>query len=272
MPSGNGSQLFFLSSPGLAKFFHNGVSLRKDAVSASICRVQQILQWFESQQQLTFYASSLLFVYEGLPSFSPSSPFSSLVNVRSFSPAEGKIAPVSALRDGEGHIPQEGEKQEENVEECNNNSSSPASAPWDYSLGRIYKHHIKGDLHRCPKTNVHGPGGDGADVTVGSVAGGNNSVSCNEGKACKRKGEPRSPPNGNRNISQAEPKQGRGSEEDRLKGRAGEPADGQSAAPEVEVRMIDFAHVFQSDGHDHGYIYGLKHLLAVLEQILRTAS
>ena len=36
--------------------------------------------------------------------------------------------------------------------------------------------------------------------------------------------------------------------------------------------MIDFAHVFQSDSHDHGYIYGLKHLLTVLEQILCDAA
>lgn len=262
-------QAVSLSSPGLAKFFHNGVTLRRDAVSASICRVQQILRWFESQQQLTFYASSLLFVYEGLPSFSSSSPFSSLVNIHSFSPTEGKTAAVSEVRDGsrdaEGRIIQE--KQEENMEECNNNSSNQRSAPWDYSLGRIYKHHLKGDLHRCPKTNVHGPSGDAVDVTVTSVSADNNLVSCNEGKACKRKGESQSPPNVNRNISQVERKPGREGEEARLRRRGGEPTQGQRAQPEVEVRMIDFAHVFQSDSPDHGYIYGLKHLLSVLEQI-----
>ncbi|XP_028826466.1 inositol polyphosphate multikinase isoform X2 [Denticeps clupeoides] len=52
---------------GLSKFFYNGECLRKDAVTASIRRVQKILQWFEGQRQLNFYASSLLFVYEGLP-------------------------------------------------------------------------------------------------------------------------------------------------------------------------------------------------------------
>lgn len=263
-------------SPGLAKFFHNGVTLRKDAVSASICRVQQILQWFESQQQLAFYASSLLFVYEGLPSFSSSSPFSSPINIHSFSPTEGKIAMVSSVRDscrdGEGKITQESEKQEENMEECNNNSSNQMSAPWDYSLGRIYNHHIKGDLHRCPKANVHDTSGDGVEVTVSSVSRDNNSVSHNEGKTCKQKSESQQPPNGNRNISQVEKNQGRAREEDKLKRLVGDPTEGQSAEPEVEVRMIDFAHVFQSDSHDHGYIYGLKHLLSVLEQILRNTS
>uniref|UniRef100_A0A4W6EK79 Kinase n=1 Tax=Lates calcarifer TaxID=8187 RepID=A0A4W6EK79_LATCA len=76
---------------GLAKFFNNGVCLRKDAVSASIHRVQQILRWFESQHQLAFYASSLLFVYEGLPpSSSSSSSLSSLLSSPSISPTAVK--------------------------------------------------------------------------------------------------------------------------------------------------------------------------------------
>lgn len=260
------------SSPGLAKFFHNGVSLRKDAVSASICRVQQILQWFESQQQLTFFASSLLFVYEGLPSFSSPSPFAFPVNIHSVSPTEEKIAMVSVVRDGgrdgEGKMTRKSEKQEENMEECNNNSSNQMPAPWGYSLGRIYNHHIKGDFHCCPKTNVHSNSGDGVDVTVSSVSGDNNSVSHNESKVCKQNGESQQHPNGNRNISQVEKNQGRKREEERLKQQVGDLSGGQRTEPEVEVRMIDFAHVFQSDSRDHGYIYGLKHLLSVLEQIL----
>ena len=50
---------------GVSKFFHNGFFLRKDAIAASIQKIEKILQWFESQKQLSFYASSLLFVYEG---------------------------------------------------------------------------------------------------------------------------------------------------------------------------------------------------------------
>ncbi|KAG7250452.1 hypothetical protein CRUP_034319, partial [Coryphaenoides rupestris] len=44
------------------------MGLRLDAVAASVRRVRRILAWFQSQRQLTFYASSLLFVYEGHPS------------------------------------------------------------------------------------------------------------------------------------------------------------------------------------------------------------
>ncbi|NXH14237.1 IPMK multikinase, partial [Bucco capensis] len=50
---------------GISRFFHNGYYLRKDAIAASIGKIEKILQWFEGQEQLNFYASSLLFVYEG---------------------------------------------------------------------------------------------------------------------------------------------------------------------------------------------------------------
>ncbi|KAI1231569.1 hypothetical protein IHE44_0007639 [Lamprotornis superbus] len=50
---------------GISKFFHSGYCLRKDVVAASIQKVEKILEWFEGQTQLNFYASSLLFVYEG---------------------------------------------------------------------------------------------------------------------------------------------------------------------------------------------------------------
>ncbi|KAG8008886.1 Inositol polyphosphate multikinase, partial [Nibea albiflora] len=56
------------------------------------------------------------------------------------------------------------------------------------------------------------------------------------------------------------------------KGRGGDETEGSGGNTEVEVRMIDFAHVFPSESHDHGYIYGLKHLLTVLEQILCEAA
>uniref|UniRef100_A0A3B5A453 Kinase n=1 Tax=Stegastes partitus TaxID=144197 RepID=A0A3B5A453_9TELE len=182
---------------GLAKFFHNGVSLRKDALSASIRRVQQILQWFESQQQLTFYASSLLFVYEGL-----SSPFSS--------------SSLSSLLSRSG--------QEEGMAEYNNNNIQVA-VPWDYSLATaIYTNHRKGGDHHSAKALWE-----------------------EDNSAWKRRVELQQAPNGNGNKSQLE-----GEDEDE----------------EIEVRMIDFAHVFPSDSHDHGYIYGLKHLLTVLEQML----
>lgn len=43
---------------------------------------------------------------------------------------------------------------------------------------------------------------------------------------------------------------------------------GRPEIAEAEVRMIDFAHVFPSNTVDEGYVYGLKHLIAVLRSIL----
>ncbi|XP_037610368.1 inositol polyphosphate multikinase [Sebastes umbrosus] len=268
---------------GLAKFFHNGVSLRKDAVSASICRVQRILRWFESQHQLTFYASSLLFVYEGLPSSSSSSSLSSLLSSPSISPTAGLI---DGGQGGEGKAKQEGAKQEDEVAEYNNNNIQ-VPAPWDYSLATIYTNHRKGGHHHhCAKDHLHGNSrdGDAVETTVSSVSGDNISVLCGEdNSAWKRTGE-QQPPNGNGNKSQLEGKdeeekrENRGrrrreeEEEEELKGRGGDATEGSGGAKEVEVRMIDFAHVFPSESHDRGYIYGLKHLLTVLEQILCDAA
>ncbi|XP_010779884.1 inositol polyphosphate multikinase [Notothenia coriiceps] len=255
---------------GLAKFFHNGVSLRKDAVSASIRRVQRILRWFESQQQLAFYASSLLFVYEGLPS--SSSPLSSLLGTPSMSPTAGHTATLSSAghsdQRGEGDARPEGARQEEEVAEFNNNNN--IQAPWDYSLETIYTNHRKGGHQHCAKGCLGNSGdGDGAE-TKASL----DSAPCEEdNSAWKRTGESLPAPNANGNKSQLEGKGedgegGRRREEEELKGRGGGATEGAGGDTEVEVRMIDFAHVFPSECHDRGYSYGLRHLLMVLEQIL----
>lgn len=264
---------------GLAKFFHNGVSLRKDAVLASIRRVQRILHWFESQQQLTFYASSLLFVYEGLPSSSSSS---SLFSSPSISPAAVKTAVLLSAADSsrgvEGKARQEGAGQEEDVAEYNNNNIQVAG-PWDCSLATIYTNHRKGGDHHCVKGHLHGSSGDGdaVETTASSVSGDNISALCEEDNfSWKRTGQLQQPPNGNGNKSQLEGKDededGERKEEREVRGRGGAATKGGAGDTEVEVRMIDFAHVFPSESHDHGYIYGLKHLLTVLEQILCDAA
>ncbi|XP_034415058.1 inositol polyphosphate multikinase [Cyclopterus lumpus] len=267
---------------GLAKFFHNGVSLRKDAVSASIHRVQCILRWFESQQQLVFYASSLLFVYEGLPSSSSSSSLSSLLSTPSISPIVGKTATLSlpgdSGRGGEGKA-----RPEEDEAEYNNNNIQVLS-PWDCSLASIYTNHRKsGHLHYA-RGHLRGNGGDcDAGGTPASPAPGDNiSALCEEdNSAWKRTGDSgQMPPNGNRNKSQLEGEDEDGGREDRSGGRQeeegeelkGRGTEGSGGEEEVEVRMIDFAHVFPNESHDHGYSYGLKHLLTVLEQILCDAA
>lgn len=268
---------------GLAKFFDNGVSLRKDAVTSSIRRVQRILHWFESQRQLAFYASSLLFVYEGLPSSSSPSSHSSLHSSSSTS-LTAKTTPMLLLagdggRAGEAKVRQDGAEQEEEVAEYNNNNIQVA-VPWDYSTTTIYTNHRKGGDHLCAKGHLHDNSDDTGvgEKTASSVSGGNVSERCEEDNSVwKRTGELQQPPNGNGNKSQLErkaedEKEERRRREEEIIGRGGEATDGCAVDKEVEVRMIDFAHVFPSESHDQGYIYGLKHLLTVLEQILCDAA
>lgn len=271
-------------SPGLAKFFHNGVHLRKDAVSASIRRVQQILHWFESQRQLNFYASSLLFVYEGLPSSSFSSSLSSLISTPSISPTVVKSAMLSTVddcKDGQGKVRQEGAGQEEEVAEYNNNHM--VVRPLGYSLANVCTNHRKAGHLYCTKGHLHGNSGesDAIEITVSSVSGGNNSVLCEEDNSSwKLRSESLQPINRNGNKSQLEmhdddgkrEESGRRREEDELNVQRGNLTVVSGKDVKVEVRMIDFAHVFPSESQDYGYIYGLKHLQTVLDEILCDAA
>lgn len=54
-----------------------------------------------------------------------------------------------------------------------------------------------------------------------------------------------------------------------INGTCGGNAEEDSLEEGVEVKMIDFAHVFPSDCPDESYMYGLRNLLANLEQILK---
>lgn len=225
---------------GLSKFFHNGLGLRRDAVSASILKVQKILQWFEDQNQLVFYASSLLFVFEGLPTPAPS-PGGLITSPE-------KNATSSLAADGGG-------EQKQKLEYNNN---VQVSAPLDYSLSTKYALHRKG----CPRGHHQGNGpavnasaatGDDDDVTSSNAA--------EDNSAWKRPAASEQP-NGNGCQGPLEGEVEEGLEREEREG------DSCSVTGEVEVRMIDFAHVFPSETQDHGYIYGLRHLLMVLQQIL----
>lgn len=243
-------------------------------MSTSVHRVKQILRWFESQQQLVFYASSLLFVYEGLTSSSSSSsPLSSPALSPTLVQTVTCPSVVDSCQRTKDEAAQEKEKkEEEEVAEFNNNNIQ-VTVPWDYSLATIYTNHRKhGHHHHCAsKTQLQGNSGDSATVET-------DYVQCQEDNSTwKRKGESTQPPNGNKNKPQLERMVDEGErgvqcnkekEEEEKKETKG-PGKNES---EVEVRMIDFAHVFPSESHDQGYIYGLRHLLTVLERILRDSA
>ncbi|XP_064644352.1 inositol polyphosphate multikinase-like [Lineus longissimus] len=55
-------------SKGLESFFNKCGHRRNALVKSALDKTQEIHDWFERQSQLTFYSSSLLYVYEGDPS------------------------------------------------------------------------------------------------------------------------------------------------------------------------------------------------------------
>lgn len=189
------SVLHLLFFAGLARFFHNGEDLRKDAISLSIHKIRNILHWFEGQKQLHFYASSLLFVYEG------SLPIANAKN-------------RSEALTGQKHRQAEPE---------NKSNAHLTSSKMKSSCGQVNSSSILEAIHYM--RNVNGFGSHSPHHLADMEAKTNTVV---EGKSSDG-----------------------GKEEN------------------VEVRMIDFAHVFPSDSSDDGYIYGLRSLLFVLEQLLQ---
>ena len=64
-------------------------------VAASIQKIEKILQWFENQKQLNFYASSLLLVYE-----SSSQPTTTKLNDRTLAEkflSKGQLSDTEVL-------------------------------------------------------------------------------------------------------------------------------------------------------------------------------
>ncbi|XP_037836734.1 inositol polyphosphate multikinase isoform X2 [Kryptolebias marmoratus] len=259
---------------GLAKFFHNGLYLRKDAIWASVHRVRQILHWFNSQHQLAFYASSLLFVYEGLPSSSSPSSLSTLLRNPSICDTVMKTAKLLLAGDG-GQGQEEGASQEaarpENEGTEHNNNTEEAT---NYTNQRKKGYHLCGRAYHLNNSVDYVP----AQMTTASDSGGHASAVCEEDNTCQLTGDQKQSPNGNGDKSPLKEGERKSSsrteeeEEEEEEGLKEHRGRGPNNLKEVEVRMIDFAHVFPSDSHDHGYIYGLKHLLTVLEQILCDAA
>ncbi|XP_053548206.1 inositol polyphosphate multikinase [Bombina bombina] len=204
---------------GISRFFHNGTYLRKDAVAGCIAKVQSILQWFENQENLNFYASSLLFVYEG----------SSQQIAKRF--IEGTVFEkrvVSKEQFIDGDIP-----------ECNNNVqvlSSVENGKTEESRGKSYSKMYVLQKKACSKrhhSQVENTEQDHMWKSINAVSQEylNGNVTKLENVFC----------HGSTDVSERS---------------------------KVDVRMIDFAHVFPSSGKDEGYIYGLKNLIAILKSIL----
>ncbi|NXD63837.1 IPMK multikinase, partial [Eolophus roseicapillus] len=209
---------------GISKFFHSGYCLRKDVIAASIRKVEKILEWFEGQKQLNFYASSLLFVYEG-----------------SCQPPTMRLGDITLSEKGgvpKGLIPG-GDVLEynNNIHVINSTENGKIEASVGKGLSKFYALHKKAYSKRHHSQ---------LSLKVENLEQDNvwKSSTCITQEHL----------NGNV-IPQLE------------KVFCHMPADIKESA-NVEVRMIDFAHVFPSNTKDEGYIYGLKNLITVLQNIL----
>ncbi|KAB0358491.1 hypothetical protein FD754_002647 [Muntiacus muntjak] len=185
---------------GVSRFFHNGFCLRRDAIAASIQKIEKILQWFESQKQLNFYASSTL-----------AEKFLS----------KGQLSDTHVL------------EYNNNFHVLNSTANGKIEASVGKSLSKMYA------CHRKMYSKKHH---SQTSLKVENIEQDNGWKSMSQERL-----------NGNV-LSQLE----------KVLYRL--PTGCQETA--VEVRMIDFAHVFPSNTVDEGYVYGLKHLITVRQSIL----
>uniref|UniRef100_A0A8D2GQB6 Kinase n=1 Tax=Urocitellus parryii TaxID=9999 RepID=A0A8D2GQB6_UROPR len=205
---------------GVSKFFHNGFCLRKDAIAASIQKIEKILQWFESQKQLSFYASSLLFVYEG-----SSQPTTTKSNDRTLAEkflSKGQLSDTELL------------EYNNNFHVLSSTANGKIEASVGKSLSKMYARHRK-------------------------------MYSKKHHSQTALKVENMEQDNGWKSMSQEHLN---GNVLSQLEKVFYHLPTGCQEIAEVEVRMIDFAHVFPSNTIDEGYVYGLKHLITVLRSIL----
>ncbi|KAL2083326.1 hypothetical protein ACEWY4_021099 [Coilia grayii] len=181
---------------GLARFFHDGEKLRKQTVCLCIRKVRNILQWFESQKQLHFYASSLLFVYDG----------------------------ASGVHMATEHNNNNNKHHQHQQPQDLSRTDSPAKSSCDE----------EGWAEGLPESLQNGVQ-TGSPLNLEQSNGNGETVMEEEGKE--------------RDLSECFVDEG--------------------DEGDMEVRMIDFAHIFPSQTPDEGYMHGLRNLLSVLEKILQ---
>ncbi|XP_043912406.1 inositol polyphosphate multikinase [Protopterus annectens] len=212
---------------GLSRFFHTGCCLRKDVIAACIQKSKNILQWFESQTEFSFYASSLLFVYEGLPQ-----PV--VLKMKDDQVATWK-GPLKR------HLPEE---EDEDTVECNNNICAVLSAENGRRVAVSESQNLsqKYAVHKKPHLTKHH---QEAHLETKSMEPENREVTSNKFI-----------------LEQLHDSETTQSDKE----LCNKCLVQQNV--EVEVKMIDFAHVFPVNVKDEGYIYGIKHLIEVLQNIL----
>lgn len=192
-------------------------------MSACLLKVKHILNWFEHQETLNFYASSLLFVYDG----SCRQNNTNLVDGNRLEKVFSKELFTGVA-----------------VPECNNNihllgplSIEKGEEHEEKKLSRVYAFHKK----TYPKRPHSQAFLEGETVEQDRAWKSHNSSA---------------PEHLNGNLLS------------KLETVFCHVSSESKENSQVDVRMIDFAHVFPCNEKDVGYIYGLKNLIVVLQSIL----
>lgn len=208
--------LYFFT--GLAQFFHNGKELRNDAIALCIYKIYNILEWFESQKHLHFYASSLLFVYEGCPHLAHAKKLREIQTRKEHRQSGREKNNYNIIQNSESL-------------DCNDGIAISEIIPRKINCTDLLQdiHHVS-QVNEIRSQSLH----QNSDQTNGdrAVCEG---LTAGYGKSTEFSGD----------------------------------RSGRERTTHVEVKMIDFAHVFPSDNLDEGYIHGLKNILFLLEQLLQ---
>lgn len=251
---------------GLGKFFGlcRPAGLRKDVVSRLLLKLRSIEAWFQVQHRYAFYASSLLIIYSSSEDSTRNSPPTVCSPLVAAETAELPPTPKSIAGADEKVTSASGERV------CCSGSTDRTAG---VKTGRVSQNGVSHTTEFASISNT--TAGCGLKRTLDqSAAECRNSTGAGAGSESK---QARTSDEGDRVVEGTVVPP----ENDAAVVRAPETSEvkvsvsvnfqaGLSSSPLVEVRMIDFAHVFPSTGgRDDNYLFGLQRLIMQLEQLLK---
>jgi hypothetical protein len=236
--------MFRYMCPGLGKFFGlNGPSgLRRDVVNAALARLRSLEAWFLRQRAYAFYASSLLFIYSNHQAGDSTAASSHVDNGKQqFSPMGDAVSPATTGLNV-------GEKSDQSVQSKRNMSDRIAG--------------VEDSEEKRQSSELNGKGAELSVTEDVNVVSDSNPRTLNLAT-----GQKRTCTEADVDLDQGGAKQARTAPASALsQGEKGKLSNSSL----VEVRMIDFAHVFPAKGkRDDNYLVGLQNLISYLEQLLK---
>ncbi|XP_019636006.1 PREDICTED: inositol polyphosphate multikinase-like [Branchiostoma belcheri] len=232
---------------GLTKYLtmDGTCQLQVGVLQAILCQLEKIKRFIKTQSQICLFSSSLLIVYEGEPENSTEKSNSAEHSAEYSTENTVTIASGDISFDQIHHLSHsKGDKNGAGQEGLRESVSDP-------KLRQVpFQNDYRSTQKAVKEKNVNGP-----HTQVSGVEGMGKTEST-EQAITGHSGSPR----------------------DRDADRLPEVEDGLScptrdidtdciAQAKIDVRMIDFAHVFPSDHIDENYLYGIKNLISYLEKI-----